>query len=69
MTPSPVGNRWTSASTRIADDAGGLPPPALMAIMRLPREATMFQRINPDDLNGRQKEIYNFQKSAALLAD
>ena len=29
----------------------------------------MFQRINPDDLNGRQKEIYNFQKSAALLAD
>ena len=29
----------------------------------------MFQRINPDELNGRQKEIYNFQKSAALLAD
>ena len=29
----------------------------------------MFQRINPDKLNGRQKEIYNFQKSAALLAD
>ena len=39
------------------------------AILRLHREATMFQRINPDDLNGRQKEIYNFQKSAALLAD
>ena len=34
-----------------------------------PKEATMFQRINPDELNGRQKEIYNFQKSAALLAD
>ena len=29
----------------------------------------MFQRINPDQLNARQKEIYNFQKSAALLAD
>ena len=29
----------------------------------------MFQRIDPDKLNGRQKEIYNFQKSAALLAD
>ena len=29
----------------------------------------MFQRINHDDLNSRQKEIYNFQKSAALLAD
>ena len=29
----------------------------------------MFQRINPEDLNGRQKKIYNFQKSAALLAD
>ena len=29
----------------------------------------MFQRINPDKLNGRQKEIYNFQQSAALLAD
>ena len=29
----------------------------------------MFQRINTDELNGRQKEIYNFQKSAALLAD
>ena len=29
----------------------------------------MFERINPDNLNGRQKEIYNFQKSAALLAD
>ena len=29
----------------------------------------MFQRINPDELNGRQKEIYNSQKSAALLAD
>ena len=29
----------------------------------------MFQRIDPDSLNGRQKEIYNFQKSAALLAD
>ena len=28
-----------------------------------------FQRIDPDKLNGRQKEIYNFQKSAALLAD
>ena len=40
-----------------------------MAIMRLLREAAMFQRINPDELNGRQKEIYNFQKSAALLAD
>ena len=29
----------------------------------------MFQRIDPDKLNGRQKEIYNFQKSAGLLAD
>ena len=29
----------------------------------------MFERINPNKLNGRQKEIYNFQKSAALLAD
>ena len=29
----------------------------------------MFQRINPNRLNGRQKETYNFQKSAALLAD
>ncbi len=29
----------------------------------------MFQRIDPGKLNGRQKEIYNFQKSAALLAD
>ncbi len=29
----------------------------------------MFERINPDNLNGRQREIYNFQKSAALLAD
>ena len=29
----------------------------------------MFQRINTDELNGRQKEIYNFQKSAALLPD
>ena len=29
----------------------------------------MFQPINTDELNGRQKEIYNFQKSAALLAD
>ena len=28
-----------------------------------------FQRIDPNNLNGRQKEIYNFQKSAALLAD
>ena len=28
-----------------------------------------FQRIDPKDLNGRQKEVYNFQKSAALLAD
>ena len=29
----------------------------------------MIQRIDPSKLNGRQKEIYNFQKSAALLAD
>ena len=29
----------------------------------------MFQRIDPKELNGKQKEIYNFQKSAALLAD
>ena len=29
----------------------------------------MLQRIDPSKLNGRQKEIYNFQKSAALLAD
>ena len=29
----------------------------------------MFQRINPDELNGRQKEIYNFPQSSALLAD
>ena len=29
----------------------------------------MFRRIDPGKLNGRQKEIYNFQKSAALLAD
>ena len=28
-----------------------------------------FQRIDPKHLNGRQKEIYNFQKSAATLAD
>ncbi len=28
-----------------------------------------FQRIDPELLNGRQKEIYNFQKSAAILAD
>ena len=37
--------------------------------MRLRREAIVFQRIYPEQLNGRQKEIYNFQKSAALLAD
>ena len=29
----------------------------------------MLQRIDPTKLNGKQKEIYNFQKSAALLAD
>ena len=29
----------------------------------------MLQRIDPKNLNGKQKEIYNFQKSAALLAD
>lgn len=29
----------------------------------------MLQRIDPSRLNGKQKEIYNFQKSAALLAD
>ena len=29
----------------------------------------MLQRIDPSKLNGKQKEIYNFQKSAALLAD
>ena len=29
----------------------------------------MLQRIDPKKLNGKQKEIYNFQKSAALLAD
>ena len=29
----------------------------------------MLQRIDPNKLNGKQKEIYNFQKSAALLAD
>ena len=34
-----------------------------------PTGGPMFERINPDQLNGRQKEIYNFQKSAALLAD
>ena len=28
-----------------------------------------FQRIDPTKLNSRQKEVYNFQKSAALLAD
>jgi len=28
-----------------------------------------LRRINPDDLNARQKEIYNYQKSAAILAD
>ena len=37
--------------------------------MRLRQETTVFQRIDPEQLNGRQKEIYNFQKSAALLAD
>lgn len=29
----------------------------------------MFQRIDPDALKSRQKEIYNFQKLAARLAD
>ena len=29
----------------------------------------MLQRIAPNKLNGKQKEIYNFQKSASLLAD
>ena len=29
----------------------------------------MLQRIDPNKLNGKQKEIYNFQKSSALLAD
>ena len=29
----------------------------------------MLQRIDPKKLNGKQKEIYNFQKSAAMLAD
>ena len=29
----------------------------------------MLQRIDPKKLNGKQKEVYNFQKSAALLAD
>ena len=29
----------------------------------------MLKRIDPTKLNGKQKEIYNFQKSAALLAD
>ena len=29
----------------------------------------MLHRIDPKKLNGKQKEIYNFQKSAALLAD
>ena len=29
----------------------------------------MLQRIDPNKLNGKQKEIYNFQKSASLLAD
>ena len=43
--------------------------PVTTTIIRFLREATMFQRINTDELNGRQKEIYNFQKSAALLAD
>ena len=28
-----------------------------------------LKRIDPDDLNARQKEIYNYQKSAAILAD
>ena len=28
-----------------------------------------LKRIDPDKLNGRQQEIYNFQKSAATLAD
>ena len=28
-----------------------------------------FQPIDPKHLNGRQKEIYNFQKTAAILAD
>ena len=29
----------------------------------------MLQPIDPNKLNGKQKEIYNFQKSASLLAD
>ena len=29
----------------------------------------MLQHIDPNKLNGKQKEIYNFQKSASLLAD
>ena len=28
-----------------------------------------LRRIDYDSLNGKQKEIYNFQKSAAVLAD
>ena len=28
-----------------------------------------FQRIDPDKLTAKQKEIYNFQKAAAILAD
>ena len=40
------------------------------AVIIQPEEKhTMFQRIDPDKLNGKQKEIYNFQKSAALLVD
>ena len=48
---------------------GNLLFPIRASTMPLRQEATLFQRINPDGLNGRQKEIYNFQKSAALLAD
>lgn len=28
-----------------------------------------LERIDPDSLNAKQKEIYNFQKAAAILAD
>ena len=29
----------------------------------------MFQKVNYQELNSKQKEIYNFQKIAAVLAD
>ena len=35
----------------------------------MPKNTMKFERIDYAELNAKQKEIYNFQKVAALLAD